>query len=437
MPRQITTHVDSAEGVGRRLREAREKAGVSQGALSFEGCTTGYISRIEAGHRIPSLQVVRELAARLGVSESWLATGMETTEDGGAASLREAELALRLDQLDVAEEAFEHLRGEVSSPKELGAIEAGLGQLAFCRDDVQSTIDHLERALELDPDLWDQAAHDTLGRAYFRSGETEAAIALFRRALTHAEGEHDPAARLRFAVLLANALIDIAAFAEASELLARVLEDVAGGDALALARVYWTQSRLHTQRREHEAAARCARRALGLIEATEHTYFRAKAHHLLAFAELDAGHAEAAMSLLEKGLALLGDQAGRHDRAQFHLETARALAMLGRSEEAAALAMQTAAEFGTGHSADVGRSYAALADSFDQQGEPDRALELYELALELLEQPPSRYLADAYARYGALLERLGRREEAFAVYKKGATLQAELERSRRAGAPTG
>ena len=61
----------------------------------------------------------------------------------------------------------------------------------------------------------------------------------------------------------------------------------------------------------------------------------------------------------------------------------------------------------------------------------ERALELYELALEFLEELPSRYLADTYVRYGALLERVGRQDDAFSAYKKGALLQADLGRSRR------
>lgn len=432
MARQTTTHVDSAEGVARRLRSAREAAGLSQTALSFPGCSTGYVSRIEAGQRVPSLQVIRELAIRLGVSEGWLARG-EDDDVGVSGVLRDAELALRLDQLEEAEALYRQLEGEATSPAELAQVAVGFGQLAFRRDDLAEAIEQLERALALDSELWDQSALDTLGRAYFRAGETEASIALFRRALARAEAENDPAARLRFAVLLTHALTDVAAFAEAAAILSRILVEVEGGDPLALARVYWAQARLHTQQHEHKAAARYARKALELLDATEHTYYRARAFLLLAFAELDSGHPEEALRLLETGLRLLGDQGTAHDRAQFHLETARALAMLGRTEEAASLAMQTAAEFRSGHPASVGRTYAALAEAFEQQAQLERALELYELALELLEQPPSRYLADTYARYGALLERLGRREEAFAVYKKGATIQAQLERSRGGG----
>src|ERR671922_1716178 len=103
MPRQKSTHVDDPRAVGRRLRDAREKAGLSQRQLAFPGCSPAYISRIESGDRIPSLQLLRELGRRLGVSEDWLATGAENGSGEQGGMLLEAELALRLDDLDLAD----------------------------------------------------------------------------------------------------------------------------------------------------------------------------------------------------------------------------------------------------------------------------------------------------------------------------------------------
>lgn len=75
--RERIAHVDDPVAVGRRLREARESSGLSQRELSFPGCSAAYISRIERGERIPSLQVLRELALRCDLSESSLAWGRE------------------------------------------------------------------------------------------------------------------------------------------------------------------------------------------------------------------------------------------------------------------------------------------------------------------------------------------------------------------------
>ncbi len=86
-------HYDDPVEVGRRLHEAREAAGLSQRELAFPGCSAAYISRIERGERIPSLQVMRELARRTGVSEAHLAFGSEQLHPEVAERVRAAEAA--------------------------------------------------------------------------------------------------------------------------------------------------------------------------------------------------------------------------------------------------------------------------------------------------------------------------------------------------------
>src|SRR5205085_10154494 len=105
MPKRNWTYVEDPVALGARLREARREAGMSQRELAFPGCTAVYICRIESGQRTPSLQVLRELAKRLGVTEELLLTGKELAPDG-TDSLLEAEVALRLDQIELAEHLF-------------------------------------------------------------------------------------------------------------------------------------------------------------------------------------------------------------------------------------------------------------------------------------------------------------------------------------------
>src|SRR4051812_50151271 len=95
MPRRPSTHVDDPVAVGQRLRKAREAAGLTQRELSFEGCTAAYVSRIEAGARVPSLQILREFGKRLGVSADFLATGSPAGGGPGSQFL-EGEGAFRL-----------------------------------------------------------------------------------------------------------------------------------------------------------------------------------------------------------------------------------------------------------------------------------------------------------------------------------------------------
>lgn len=427
MPRQTDTHIDTVEEFAERLRTARSDAGLTQKALSFPGCTTGYVSRLECGARVPSLQVIHELARRLGVSVQWLARGNDDGDGGSLAEVaRQAELALRLDDLERARDLYVSLLSAESPTQFRARAEAGLGQLAFVKDDANAAIKHLERAYELDPALDDAAAADTLGRAYARIGAEEEAQELFRRELERAEDRDDRVNRIRFTVLLANCLIDATEFSEAASLLSRALADVRGGDPLSVARVQWAQSRLHAYRGETELASKYARQALALLEASEFTAYTARACRALAHIELDAGNTEEALQLIERGRSMLGAAVTSHESAVFALEEARALAQLDRSEEAVSLAMASAAGFADAHPVDVGRSYSQLADALARRGDDERALEIYELAIEFHERRPSRFLAEAYAHYAELLERSNRTPDAFTAYKRAATLHAEL-----------
>src|SRR3954451_9944467 len=103
MPKRHWSYVADPVALGARLKAAREEAGLSQRQLAFPGCSTVYISRIERGERVPSLQLLRELAGRLPANEGFLAAGA-WPEEGDP--LLEAEVALRLDQVELAEHLF-------------------------------------------------------------------------------------------------------------------------------------------------------------------------------------------------------------------------------------------------------------------------------------------------------------------------------------------
>ena len=179
-------------------------------------------------------------------------------------------------------------------------------------------------------------------------------------------------------------------------------------------------------KRETRLARRFARRALELLENTEYLQYRSRAHQLMAFTELDAGNADAALEYIRRGRELAVQSGTGYDEAKFAIEEARALAQLGRFEEAATAAINASAGLGGAHPWDIARSHVELAGILEQVGQPERALELYELAIEGLESSPNRYLADAYTACGELLERLGRQDDAYATFKKAARLNSRL-----------
>ena len=425
MPRQKSTHVDSPRAVGERLKAARERAGLSQRQLSFPGCSPAYISRIESGDRIPSLQLLRELGRQLGVSEDYLATGSEIQGEPGGA-LVEAEVALRLNELDEAERVYSSLLEGGSTTRRAEAL-SGLGQIAFRRGEPRTAIALFEEALTVfspsdanHPDL-----ADSLGRSYAMVGELESAIGVFERYRESAAQRNDTFQTIQFSVLLAHALIDSGNLGRAEELLGSAIALGSGSESPSVrAQLFWSQSRLHAERGDPVTAARFARSALEILRLTEDTYRTARAHQLLAHLELDRGNAQEALDLLEEGWPLLEASANGLERAQYRLEEARALARLGRSEEAAALAMQISGLIADAHPEDAARSYSVLAGVFEDLGDRGRARELYELAAELLEpRNPNRFLIDVYSRLADIAESEGRKEEAYELMKKAVGMQ--------------
>jgi tetratricopeptide (TPR) repeat protein len=429
MPRQKSTHVDDPAAVGNRLKEARERAGLSQRQLSFPGCSPAYISRIESGDRIPSLQLLRELGKRLDVTEDYLATGEELSATGEDIGLIEAELALRLDDLESAEIGYRRLLDTARSDRNRAVALAGVGQIALRRGNPREAVECFEEAVRLRKDLeWDTGVADALGRAYAQAGELESAIAVFERCLENGEQRSDTFQTVQFSVLLACALIDNGNFGRAEELLGRAL--ALGRDSEnpnVRVHLYWAQSRLHAERNDHETAARYALRALEVLRMTEDTHRTARAYQLLAHIEIDRGRAEEALELLQEGWPILERTGNPLERAHFRIEEARALARLGRGEAAAALAMELTGQLGDALPEDAGRAYGLLGDIFADLGDSARAQELYELAAELLERHnPTRYVVEVYTKLADLLEAQGQKEAAFDLMKKALGAQRAL-----------
>jgi tetratricopeptide (TPR) repeat protein len=151
----------------------------------------------------------------------------------------------------------------------------------------------------------------------------------------------------------------------------------------------------------------------------------------LAYIEVDAGHYTQALELIGDGRELARHGGTPFDLARFDIEEARARAGLGELDRAAALVTRASRELAQHHPIDIGRCYAELAAITAAADELHRARELYELALEYLERLPNRALADTCARFGEVLERLGDRDGALEIYKRGIAVTAELDRAAR------
>ena len=419
MRKKPWSHVDDPHAAGRRLRAARESAGLSQRQLAFPGCTAAYISRVESGDRIPSLQLLRELGKRLGVSADWLATGLEV--DPAADPLLDAELALRLEDFDEAERLFAAARDLDDQSVRMRAL-GGLGRLALSRGDTSAAVRQLEeaRAGLGDAVLGHPGIVEALGQAYLMGGDVDASIEVFEDALRRA-GD-DPLAAARFSLLLANALVVNGSSARAVELIDGVSATVNElSDPEHAARLGWSQARLRARRGEHGLAVHYTRRALGALDAAEDAQFAPRMHQLRASIELERGNAADALSLLDSALPLVSRTGDRFAEALLRLEQARALLKLGRIDEAHQVAIEVSGILAGMSGTVAARPYTTLADVFAATGDRPRALDLFELAADQLGDEPSPLRAGVLARWAELLEAEGRTAEALDVLKQVVT----------------
>jgi tetratricopeptide (TPR) repeat protein len=400
VPRRPSTHVDDPVAVGERLRKSREAAGLTQRQIAFEGCTAAYISRIEAGARVPSLQILHALAKRL-----------------------EAEVALQLGDENRAAELYETAREEADSPAGLARAQLGLGQLALQRGDMPEGIALLEQALASGELAQGDAstAANALGRGYVSLARFDEAFAVFERFLGEARARGDRFDEVRFALLLANTYIDHGDYARAHATLGEVLhlarETI---DPKLRASLYWSQSRVHVSQGEPDRAAEYAQLALATLRASEQTLEAARALLLLAFIENDRGNPEAALELVDEGEPIVVGSAAREttDAALFTIERARALAALGEGDEAAELLLGVVPSLNAAAPRDAARAYCAVADVFRKQGDIARALELYELAVEQSPVPSSRAVVAGLTAMAEIYEERGDAQKALELLKQ-------------------
>jgi tetratricopeptide (TPR) repeat protein len=397
---------------------------LTQRQLSFEGCTSAYVSRIEAGARVPSLQILHEFAKRLGVTPEYLATGGSDL----SSELLEAEIALRLGDENEASKLYEAARDNADSPAALARAQLGLGRLALHRDDVQRGIELLEEALHSGMLATGDAsvAADALGRSFVRLGRFDEAFAVFGRSLAEAKTRGDRFDEVRFALLLANTYIDHGDYARAHATLGEVL-DLAQQtiDPRLRASLYWSQSRVHLSQGDPDRAAEYAQLALATLRASEQTLEAARILQVLAFIENDRGNHETALELVEEGEPVVVAAGETTDAAMFTVERARALSALGHAEEAAALLLGIGPRLSAAAPKDAGRAYCAVADVFRAQGDTARALELYELAAE--QAPvPSRHVAAALTAMAEIYEEQGETQKALGLLKQALSARASV-----------
>jgi tetratricopeptide (TPR) repeat protein len=430
-----------AETIGERLRRLRAERGLSQRELSAPGVSYAYISRIEAGARRPSVKALRQLARKLGVSAEYLETGSEIGDvDRRELRLADAELRLRLGgEIERAEHEFESVLREASDAGDLPTAtraRIGLGFVWFDRGDNTRAAALLAEAVDSggvspagQPDVF-----ATLGRSWAALGEAERAVALFERCLqlVAEEAPDDLTLAVRYASYLSAALTDLGDYERAQEVLRDAVSSSEGlSDPHVRIRLYWSLGRVAGNSGRPQASLGYFRRAIALLEATEHTTHLGRAHLSCAWVLLSAGQLDDAAVHLAQAEELFDPSADQADLVMLRRHQGELAQRTGDAATAIERARDAIRIAGDAYPGERGNAWLVLAEAHAQTGATAEAEHAFVEAARLLDSHGTpRERARCYRAWGRLLREAGREAEALDVLERAADFAAEIHGDR-------
>ena len=434
--------VGGEETIGQRIRRLRLKRGLSQRQLAGPGLSYAYISRIENGDRKPSLQAMRTIARRLGVSLEEIETGRRVP----AAADRElrvsdAELALRLEgDLEAAEATFRSvLADEEAEPALEARALAGLGLLAGRRGDRREQVALLQQAIEtgrLPPDERPDV-YEELAQALAFTDAPGRAIVLLEHALeeVRARASRNVPLEVRFIAYLACAYSNAGDAGRATRLLQEAAEKVeALASPQARVRVYWSLARLAWwDAQDSETALRYAREALALYRMTEDTRGLALAHLLNAsLLNLERDWRNATRHLERADLILTATGASSQEIGVMRAEQAKVAAWSGDGDRALRLAIE-ADELLQGEQMQEATRWHAYAAAHAARRDAKQAEPYFQRALDFLtEHRQWRQAAMVAREWSDFCRSLGQTDKALELMERASTFSFRMAPSARA-----
>jgi transcriptional regulator with XRE-family HTH domain len=409
--------VPDPKALGIRLRELRERRGLSLREIAFPGCSPSYLSRVESGDRVASLTILAELARRLETSVEEL---LGRSLDGrlSESDLVAAEVAARMGEPS-AEATLETLLGGARSLRDERAesrVLECLGLLALDRRDDARSVQLLEQARSSGPRPNARerpALFRALGRAHAGTGDLIQSAAVLQAAFDEvSEAPADVALMVQFGSYLANAYTDRGRFGDAEQVLARVLRHEHEVDGANLVRLDWALARTYAEQGQSRVAEMYAHRVLARMERGEELRARGHAHLLIAGVLLDQDQAERAAPHLDQAEQLLSTEAPV-ELALLSYERGRAALLQGDADAAKAHAETTLRRTEGTEPGYAGMAYALLAEVALADGLLDDARFLCQEGIRLMADrvaPP--YVARAYETLSRVEEQAGNLEAA-------------------------
>ncbi|HEX6700882.1 MAG TPA: helix-turn-helix domain-containing protein [Gaiellaceae bacterium] len=422
---------EAAETLGQRVRRIRRERGLSQRDVAEPGISYAYLSRIEAGQRLPSVKALRIIARKLNVPLEYLETGEPLPAlRGRDAKLTDAELALRLDPKPALVEKFRELLEEARVEADSVAMSRariGLGLALAHFGEYGEAIFQLETAL-VSPGLTPLSHPDvyaTLGHAYASRGRFDRSVGLFEGYLeslnTIAPDEHG--LRVRFTSYLSCALADAGDFERSRTVLARLeAHEAKRLDDRGRATIYWSLARTDSMAGDSVTAIVHMERALAILEASEDRLEIARGH--LTCAEillLDERPQEAAYHLDRAEESFL-DSADHTDYGVLRTHQAR-YALLEVDPDRAIELAQQALEYLKEHTTEQGSAWHTLGAAQLRKDDIDAAAKSMRRAIELLEKSGEwREVVTVARELAEAMRAAGRAEEAYELLERATVI---------------
>lgn len=414
--------------LGRRIAELRRARGLTQRDLSSGDFSPGYISAVEKGRIIPSIQALRLIAERLGEPPGALLAEPPAADDP---ELLLEEAAVRLALPDGTGEAVALVRSidpaglsleaRLRRRLLLGRAELRGGNLDAAVAELQAGLQEAEAA-DPTPDvlLWSTRLRDALGAAYRAQGEHTRALNAHRAARQTLRDagllQTDPTLTRS---VYANLVADLMALDQADEAIEthQELESVGLPPAGPAGIV---QRHLEASRRRREAGdgagalahlTQAAAVADALIDARVQLFEEGVA--AVARVRINGDEALERLRSAVEGARWSGDAGLAASLANDLAEGYRRADRLAEAEAAADQAYRLATEAGL--VAERGRALVVRGTVLGQDGRVEQAERVLRQAIELLtpeEQRAGAVLGRAYYRLGKLMLETGRAAEA-------------------------
>jgi transcriptional regulator with XRE-family HTH domain len=267
-----------AELVGARIKLARQRAGLTQGEAAGDFMSTAYISRIEAGQRRASAELLVLLAERLGCDPEELLA----PDDDQVARDHVARLTLELDYAEIELRTGEAAKslGRLEALSRESDVPAELATKArYVRGQALETVGRLTEAIKVFEDLVSSEIDAVLrirtlvalSHCYREEGDLARACEIGDRAaeLVSSSDLHGSAEGVELAVTVAAAHFERGDVNVALRMCARAVDSAERLDTPTVrAAAYWNSSIMHQRQGNIADALPLAQRAVALLEQT-------------------------------------------------------------------------------------------------------------------------------------------------------------------------